>query len=90
MHMAGKRLAPHNSFIQFLMDNYRNAKLELEPKERVSELADAIGWLRQTIQKYDDCGVYDVRKRRELVEACRIDIGLYIEWAAKEISGAVA
>ena len=84
--MSGKRHRENDSFIQFLMDNYRNAAGELEPKATHSHLADAMGKSRPLIQKYNDNGLDDLGKRIELVKLCRIDIPLFLQWIASEIT----
>lgn len=84
--MSGKRVKPHNSFIQFLMDNHRNPAGELELLYTGKELAAVLGVSAQVISKYDEQGLDDLGKRIEFVKRCRIDIPLFLKWIASEIT----
>lgn len=83
--MAGKRLEPHNDFMQFLLDNHRDVDSKPLCLTRISELAESTGKSRQLLQKYNDHGLDDLGKRLELVKLCRIDISQFLDWLSQEI-----
>jgi hypothetical protein len=76
------RLKPCSAFIQFLLDGIATKE---NPRPSLADLARKTGKPLQTLKDYADKGLWDLRKRRELVDLCGIDIEKYLEYISIEI-----
>lgn len=75
------RLKPCSGFIQFLLDGIATRN---NPSPTLADLARTTGKSLQLLTKYANDGLWDLRKRKELVLLCKIDIELYIEYISNE------
>lgn len=76
------RVRPCSDFIQFLLDHIATRE---NPRPSLADLSRETGKSLQLLRKYANEGLWDLRKRRELVDLCKIDIESYLFYIAEEL-----